>query len=45
MCYIKGELLTVADTLSRASLHDTTPEIPEDELVLYTFNNYAILNE
>ena len=34
MHYIQGKLLTVADTLSRASLKDTTPEIPEDELKL-----------
>ena len=45
MHYIKGKLLTVADTLSRASLKDTTPEIDEHELKYFVhsiMSNYLI---
>ena len=33
MHYIQGKLLTVADTLSRASLKDSKPEIEESEII------------
>ena len=35
MQYIQGKLLTVADTLSRASLNDSTPEIEDTEIKCY----------
>ena len=45
MHYIKGSLLTVADTLSRAALSDKTPEIEESEINCYVHlieSNYLI---
>ena len=35
MHYIQGKLLTVAETLSRASLNDCTPEIEDSEIECY----------
>ena len=42
MHYIQGNLLTVADTLSRASLKDANPEIPEEEIRLNVHSNCLI---
>ena len=38
MQYVKGNLLFVADTLSRAALPDEISEIPEDELNSYVYS-------
>ena len=46
--YIKGSLLTVADTLSRASLADKKPEIGDEEMsyyiLFYLLNLLVLLN-
>ena len=45
MYYIQGKLLTVADTLSRASLNHSTPEIEDTEIKCYVHaieSNYLI---
>ena len=45
MHFIKGSLLTVADTLSRASLKDCTPEISDEVLKCFVHtitSNYLI---
>ena len=42
MHYLKGSKLVIPYTLSRASLPDTTPEIPENELSAYV---HSILSE
>ena len=45
MHYIPGKLLTVTDTLSRASLKDSKPEIEELEIIAYIHSiesNYLI---
>ena len=45
MHFIKGSLLTVADTLSRASLKDCTPEISDEDLKCFVHtitSNYLI---
>ena len=34
MHYIQGKLLAVADTLSTASINDSTPEIEDTEIIL-----------
>ncbi len=43
MKYIKGTSLTIPDTLSRASLPDSTPEIPESELSCYVHSVMSAL--
>ena len=47
MHYIQGNLLTVADTLSRAPLKDTNPEIPEEEIRLnvHSFVSNCLISE
>ena len=47
MHYIQGNLLTVADTLSRASLKDANPEIPEEEIRLnvHSFISNCLISE
>ena len=45
MHYIQGKLLTVADTLSRASLKESKPEIEESEITSHVHSiesNYLI---
>ena len=45
MYYIQRKLLTVVDTLSRASLNDNTPEIKDTEIKCYVHtseSNYLI---
>ena len=45
MHYIQGKLLTVADTLSRASLKDSKPEIEKSEIISHVHSiesNYLI---
>ena len=43
--YVQGTLLTIAGTLSRASLNDITPEIDDTEIKCYVYaieSNYLI---
>ena len=45
MQYVKGNLLFIPDTLSRASLPDDTQEISEDELNAYIHSRYKHGNQ